>query len=118
MEVKQKQLLKFLTILLVTILVGPEILLGLELASLIELIGVVAFWSSIWIGIKMHFVYGVFTPVYHLLTKWDSNFFIPDRKIIREYPAMLIHAVPSLLLTYSLVGITLMGKLGNILLHT
>lgn len=107
MSPKQKRLFKFLTIVLVMALFGPELWLGLEFASLIEVIGAAAFWSSIWIGIKMHLFYGVFKPVYHLLTKWDPNFFIPHREIIREFPAMLVHAVPSLLLIYCGLGTTL-----------
>jgi hypothetical protein len=118
MSPKQKRLFTSLTIVLVMALFGPELWLGLEFASLIEVMGAAAFWSSLWIGIKMNLFYfvfkpvshsliGVFTPVYHSLTKWDPNFFIPNREIIRKYPAMLVHAVPSLLLIYCLLGTTL-----------
>ncbi|MCH6258809.1 hypothetical protein MLD52_19780 [Puniceicoccaceae bacterium K14] len=57
MKISEKNLkrLKVATILLVTAALGPEIYLALEFIALIETIGVLAFWSSIWVGFKMFF---------------------------------------------------------------
>ena len=111
MDTKLTRFFKFLTFALVMISFGPEILVALELVSLIELIGAAAFWSSIWIGIKMQVVYSVFTPMHHFLRRFDPDFFIPCRKTVKEYPAMLIHAVPTLFLVCFFSGIAIAGNI-------
>lgn len=94
MNVKFEDLLKKATIALVFLLAGPEILVSIEIVSFIEFVGVLTFWSSIWVGFKMMPVYRLFDWTIKLLMKLDPNFFIPDKDTVRQMPSMLVHAVP------------------------
>lgn len=91
---KIEKALKKGTIILVFLLVGPEGWVGIEIVSFIEVVGVLTFWTSIWVGFKMIPIYKLFDSGIRLLMKLDPYFFIPDRDTIRQMPSMLAHAVP------------------------
>ncbi|MDG2171010.1 MAG: hypothetical protein P8L44_24140 [Opitutales bacterium] len=89
-----EQLLKTVTITLVFLIAGPEVWVAVEFVSIIEVVGVITFWSSIWVGFKMMPIYRLSAFVIRLLMKLDPNFFIPCKNTIRQMPSMLVHAVP------------------------
>ncbi|QXD23659.1 hypothetical protein F7C95_17315 [Opitutia bacterium ISCC 51] len=89
-----EKLLKTVTITLMFIIAGPEVWVAVEFVTLIELVGVMTFWTSIWVGFKMMPIYKLFDSCIRLLMKLDPYFFIPDKNTIRQMPSMLVHAVP------------------------
>ncbi|MBT3203357.1 MAG: hypothetical protein HOM14_06035 [Gammaproteobacteria bacterium] len=42
----------------------------------------------------------IFLSVNSILMKWDSNYFIPAKELISQYPSIIFHAIPGLVSFY------------------
>lgn len=94
-------------IIFIMMIVGPELLMGIELMALVNLMGadlfiLLAFTSFYTLSLK---------PVFQKFIEFEreSNFFIPSKKMIKENPNYLILLVPErtlrlLLLCFIMVG--------------
>jgi hypothetical protein len=92
---KKRRILRAVVVVLIVIAAGPEILIGLELVAMVDLLGVELFLSVMFGGVlwRITAVLGVINRFFERL---DPFFFIPSRQQVVTYPGILVHAVPFL----------------------
>jgi len=80
-----------MAVVIVFLVAGPEILIGMELMALIEILGASTFVMLYFSGVKL-----VFAKAWQKFNQFESysTFFIPPFKDIKTMPALILHAVP------------------------
>lgn len=84
---------------------------GFELIFFIDAIGLDMFAMLIEVQLLVTFglffdrVKTIFGNINRQMMRWDSNYFIPEMRTIREFPPIIIHAVPSIMVLPLLVTV-------------
>lgn len=101
-----KGIWQILAMLLVMVIAGPELLLGMELMALIEVLGASTFVLMYLSGIKL--------LLNKAMTKFQqfeqySIWFIPSYQSLKQMPELVLHVIPERTLMMSLASIVTLG---------
>ena len=80
-----------LAMVIVLLMAGPEIMVGMELMAMVELLGASTFVVAYLAGVRLWLSKGL-----NAVSKFESHslFFIPSMNTLKEMPTMILHAVP------------------------
>ncbi|MDF0534774.1 hypothetical protein PY479_10865 [Shewanella sp. A32] len=83
---------KLVAIGLVLILAGSDLLLLMELSTMLELLGASTFVLVYYSGFKL-----LLSSLFLRVKQFERHgvFFLPERAVIKSMPSMLIHALPN-----------------------
>lgn len=95
-----------LAMVIVFMMAGPEIMIGMELMAMVELLGASTFVLAYFAGIQLWLHNGV-----KAVSKFESPsmFFIPTRKTLKEMPSMILHAIPERITVMSFLSFVTIG---------
>ena len=90
-----------LATIIVLMVAGPEIMLGMELMAMVELLGASTFVLAYFYGFKLWL-----EKAGQSLRKFESHsvFFIPTLNTLKQMPEMILHAVPERILVMSFLA--------------
>lgn len=86
-----KGVLQVIAVVIAFLLAGPEILIGIELMGLIEILGISTFFVAYFSGFKL-FVDQI--AVMYRRIEVHTYWFMPTFDAVKTMPALLIHVVP------------------------
>ena len=103
-----KGLWSTLAMIIVFMLAGPEIMIGMELVAIVELLGPSTFVIAYFAGVKLWFDKGL-----QVVKKFESysTFFIPTIDTLKQMPSMILHAVPERITALSFFWFVTIGIL-------
>lgn len=99
-----KKLTWILAIILALAITAFSPIAGIEYVFFIDAIGFDMF--VILLEVQMIVTFGLFTDkiklilqqLNHQLMRWDSYYFIPSMRNIKEFPPIIVHAIPSVII--------------------
>lgn len=97
-----------LAMIIVFMLAGPEIMIGMELMAIVELLGPSTFVIAYFAGVKLWLDKGL-----QVVTKFESRstFFIPTINTLKQMPSMILHAVPERITVLSFISFITIGMI-------
>jgi hypothetical protein len=86
-----KSVWKTLAMLIVILVAGPEVMIGMELMALVELLGASTFVLLYVTGVKV-----IFANVVNKFKAFESYsiLFIPTLESLKQMPFLILHAIP------------------------
>jgi len=90
----RKRLLRFLAIILIILIAGPEAGLGVEAFAALDALGAELFLTSLIVGLRMLPIWFIFDRLNKLIERLDPYFFVPSVRQIRDCPPIAVHALP------------------------
>lgn len=90
-EIIAKGLVKGIALVIVLLIAGPELMVGMELMAMVEMLGASTFVLAYWAGLKL-----LIGKPYKMLVKFEQSscFFIPTAKSLKEMPQLAFHVIP------------------------
>lgn len=103
-----KGLWSTLAMSIVLMLAGPEIMIGMELMAIVELLGPSTFVIAYFTGVKLWLNKGL-----RVVAKFESHstFFIPTIETLKQMPSMVLHAIPERIAALSFISFVTLGMM-------
>ncbi|NSY32782.1 hypothetical protein DS891_04095 [Pseudoalteromonas sp. JC28] len=98
-----------LAIIIVFLMAGPEIMMGMELMALIEVLGASTFVLLYFTGVKLFLL-----KVWKQYQKFEchSVLFVPPLVIFKQMPSLIVHAIPERTVVIFFFGFIVVGMSG------
>jgi hypothetical protein len=98
-----------LAIIIVFLMAGPEIMMGMEVMALIEVLGASTFVLMYLTGVKLFLL-----KVWKQYQKFEchSAFFVPPLVIFKQMPSLIVHAIPERTVVIFFFGFIVVGMSG------
>ncbi len=90
------RLQRFLAVLLIILIAGPEVGLFMVASAALDAIGAELFITSLIVGLRMLPVWLVLAWLRSLAERLDPYFLVPSPAQIRDCPPIAVHAIPCL----------------------
>ena len=92
---------KAAALLIVVLIAGPEVMISMELMTLMEVLGASTFVMAYFAGLKLYFV-----KTLNWLKRFESHsyLFIPTKSQLKEMPSLIAHAIPERIFSIIFLG--------------
>jgi len=87
--------------LIVVLIAGPEVMISMELMTLVEVLGASTFVMAYVSGLNLYFIKSL-----NWLKRFESHsyLFIPTKSQLKEMPSLITHAIPERVFTIIFLG--------------